>query len=84
MWGNMRDFLKIGCINNDLRHELMGPIDMSKSDRHNGSANRLASVAPALPTPGAAFGAIDFAIVLAATKYNIMLLGLYPTLAMSV
>ena len=36
MWGNMRDFLKIGCINNDLRHELMGPIDMSKSDRHNG------------------------------------------------
>jgi hypothetical protein len=27
MWGNMRDFLKIGCINNDLRHELMGPID---------------------------------------------------------
>jgi hypothetical protein len=36
MWGSMRDFLKIGCINNDLRHELMGPIDMSKSDRHNG------------------------------------------------
>lgn len=38
MWGNMREYLKVGCISdsNDLRHELMGPLEMTASNKHKG------------------------------------------------